>query len=579
MFKRVVWALLWLGSASFLIYYVRNQWIYLNSNPTSTSVSYDYTNPFAFPTVTICLRYDFDAYSIERFLTNDNSSMGVKCDFGLSYVKSTKNEVSDCRKDATVEYVDWPFGVSSSVCMSFNPGTTTANRTAASRGTVMTIQGSGFHSDDDLRFMVQSKNSSYYPLQGQRIEIGSVVTATFSKTSITRIKNCNTNSSYDQLECYENFEKNCIQQACGCKYISLESIRNSNIGQGAETCQEMFWLDSLYNTSCFAAKNLPCTSAPDAPRTCQLEDVCGDKKVQELCPDLSCSWEDWPTSTSVVTAAAADPVHGFSLELILDDLVVENVSEGQSYTTFNFAGDLAGMIGVTLGFGALTVMELVDGFLMVTFNEKGLRPSHRYRNQIWPSASDTARVSLSCMADAPEETQKVESENAHREELNAELGDSQRDAMLPQSTTQACDVAVDVGSTENGTCCACEGKERTSKTLHVPVLQRTSPRRILARRSRFVVMFFLGFGQMLSSLESTIVVGRKRLHILCVLEFMLSSALATLSVSVPMLIDERALQGIGGGGIIGLTMAIIGEIVSPRERGKGARDSAEVVRD
>ncbi|KXS18613.1 MFS general substrate transporter [Gonapodya prolifera JEL478] len=62
--------------------------------------------------------------------------------------------------------------------------------------------------------------------------------------------------------------------------------------------------------------------------------------------------------------------------------------------------------------------------------------------------------------------------------------------------------------------------------------------------------------------------GRKRLLIFCVLEFMATSALAAVSVNMPMLITARALQGIGGGGISGLTMAIIGEIISPRERGK-----------
>ncbi|KAJ3315761.1 hypothetical protein HDU93_004610, partial [Gonapodya sp. JEL0774] len=148
--------------------------------------------------------------AIERLLTRDNSSMGVQCTFGTSSIKSSRSSTEDCRGDFGVEFVDWPFGVASSVCLSFNPGSTTTNRTATTRGTVMKIEGSGFHTNDDLRFMVHSKNSSYYPLQGQRIEIGSIVTNTFSRSSVSLIKNCNSDSNYDQLACYRQYEQSCI---------------------------------------------------------------------------------------------------------------------------------------------------------------------------------------------------------------------------------------------------------------------------------------------------------------------------------------------------------------------------------
>jgi Arabinose efflux permease len=50
--------------------------------------------------------------------------------------------------------------------------------------------------------------------------------------------------------------------------------------------------------------------------------------------------------------------------------------------------------------------------------------------------------------------------------------------------------------------------------------------------------------------------------------FLIGSALSGLSQTMGELIAFRALQGVGGGGLIVLTQAIVGDIVPPRERGK-----------
>ncbi len=62
--------------------------------------------------------------------------------------------------------------------------------------------------------------------------------------------------------------------------------------------------------------------------------------------------------------------------------------------------------------------------------------------------------------------------------------------------------------------------------------------------------------------------GRKIVLQAAILLFLVGSALCGLSQSMGQLIGFRALQGLGGGGLIVVTMAAIGDIFSPRERGR-----------
>ncbi|WP_319194375.1 MFS transporter [Streptomyces sp. DK15] len=62
--------------------------------------------------------------------------------------------------------------------------------------------------------------------------------------------------------------------------------------------------------------------------------------------------------------------------------------------------------------------------------------------------------------------------------------------------------------------------------------------------------------------------GRKKLFQYAIVIFLIGSALCGLAQDMPQLIGFRALQGLGGGGLIVLSMAIVGDIVPPRERGK-----------
>ena len=62
--------------------------------------------------------------------------------------------------------------------------------------------------------------------------------------------------------------------------------------------------------------------------------------------------------------------------------------------------------------------------------------------------------------------------------------------------------------------------------------------------------------------------GRKKLFITAIVIFLVGSALSGLAQSMTMLIAFRALQGLGAGGLMVGAIAILGELVSPRERGK-----------
>ena len=62
--------------------------------------------------------------------------------------------------------------------------------------------------------------------------------------------------------------------------------------------------------------------------------------------------------------------------------------------------------------------------------------------------------------------------------------------------------------------------------------------------------------------------GRKKFFVVAIVIFLVGSALSGLSQSMAELIMFRAIQGLGAGGLMVGAMATLGDIVSPRERGK-----------
>ena len=62
--------------------------------------------------------------------------------------------------------------------------------------------------------------------------------------------------------------------------------------------------------------------------------------------------------------------------------------------------------------------------------------------------------------------------------------------------------------------------------------------------------------------------GRRPIFQAAIVIFLVGSVIAGASTSMAMLIGGRAVQGLGGGGLMALSLAIIGDIIPPRERGK-----------
>ena len=62
--------------------------------------------------------------------------------------------------------------------------------------------------------------------------------------------------------------------------------------------------------------------------------------------------------------------------------------------------------------------------------------------------------------------------------------------------------------------------------------------------------------------------GRKKIFQTAIVIFLIGSVLCGISQNMNELVVARALQGIGAGGLMSLVMAIVGDIIPPRERGK-----------
>src|SRR5438874_1762464 len=62
--------------------------------------------------------------------------------------------------------------------------------------------------------------------------------------------------------------------------------------------------------------------------------------------------------------------------------------------------------------------------------------------------------------------------------------------------------------------------------------------------------------------------GRKRTLQVAIVIFLVGSALCGIAQNMPELISFRAIQGLGAGGLLTTTIAVVGDIIPPRDRGR-----------
>jgi MFS family permease len=90
----------------------------------------------------------------------------------------------------------------------------------------------------------------------------------------------------------------------------------------------------------------------------------------------------------------------------------------------------------------------------------------------------------------------------------------------------------------------------------------------LARATPIISGFLLGYIAVLPLIgRLSDLVARQRILLFCLALFVIGSAITAVSVELPVLVAGRVLQGIGGGGLVPATLALVADLWPPERRG------------
>src|SRR5450759_916396 len=90
----------------------------------------------------------------------------------------------------------------------------------------------------------------------------------------------------------------------------------------------------------------------------------------------------------------------------------------------------------------------------------------------------------------------------------------------------------------------------------------------LRRATPIISGFLLGYVAVLPLIgRLSDLVARQRILLLCLSLFVVGSAITAVSVELPVLVGGRVLQGIGGGGLVPATLALVADLWPPERRG------------
>jgi MFS family permease len=99
----------------------------------------------------------------------------------------------------------------------------------------------------------------------------------------------------------------------------------------------------------------------------------------------------------------------------------------------------------------------------------------------------------------------------------------------------------------------------TGVGLGIDALQRATP---------IISGFLLGYIAVLPLIGRLAdLVARQRILLVCLMVFVLGSAITAVAVELPVLVGGRVLQGVGGGGLVPATLALVADLWPPGRRG------------